>query len=94
MFKSSITDVVTETDRAVEAALVSGIRAEYPDHQFIGEKDTAEAKGGNVAPLTGNFSSGRANLVRTHLLNIPVYSSNYIRSEYVNHNFTSLLPYR
>jgi len=50
--KSSITDVVTETDRAVEAALVTGIKSEYPDHQFIGEEDTAEAKGGNVAPLT------------------------------------------
>ena len=49
--------MVTETDRAVEAALVTGIRGEYPGHQFIGEEDTAEAKGGNVAPLTGQFIS-------------------------------------
>ena len=52
-FKSNITDVVTETDRAVEAALVTGIRAKYPNHKFIGEEDTAEAKGGNVSQLTG-----------------------------------------
>jgi len=52
--KSNITDVVTETDRAVEAALVTGIQTEYPDHKFIGEEDTAEAKGGNVPPLTDN----------------------------------------
>jgi len=50
--KSNITDVVTETDRAVEAALVTGIRAKYPNHKFIGEEDTAEAKGGNVSQLT------------------------------------------
>lgn len=49
--------MVTETDRAVEAALVTGIKSEYPDHQFIGEEDTAEAKGGNVAPLTGQLIS-------------------------------------
>ena len=51
--------MVTETDRAVEAALVTGIRGEYPHHQFIGEEDTAEAKGGNVAILTGKLSSAK-----------------------------------
>ena len=51
--------MVTETDRAVEAALVTGIRGEYPHHQFIGEEDTAEAKGGNVGILTGKLSSAK-----------------------------------
>ena len=34
---------------------MTGIQTEYPDHKFIGEEDTAEAKGGSVPPLTGNI---------------------------------------
>jgi myo-inositol-1(or 4)-monophosphatase len=39
--KSSATDLVTETDRAVEALLIKGISQRFPDHKFIGEESVA-----------------------------------------------------
>ncbi len=37
--KLSPTDLVTETDKAVETLLVDGLRQQFPEHQFIGEED-------------------------------------------------------
>ncbi|VDP36499.1 unnamed protein product [Soboliphyme baturini] len=42
--KSSSIDLVTEIDRNVEALLVNGLKAEFPDHTFIGEESTALGK--------------------------------------------------
>lgn len=42
--KSSDIDLVTETDQQVEKLLMDGIRAKYPDHQFIGEEESSEGK--------------------------------------------------
>ncbi|CAJ0574324.1 unnamed protein product, partial [Mesorhabditis spiculigera] len=39
--KSSNTDLVTETDRAVEKYLIDGLRAAFPDHKFIGEESVS-----------------------------------------------------
>jgi inositol-phosphate phosphatase/L-galactose 1-phosphate phosphatase len=36
-------DLVTETDKACEAMVLSRIRAAFPDHAFIGEEGSAEA---------------------------------------------------
>lgn len=35
---------MTETDQQVEKLLMDGIRAKYPDHEFIGEEETSEGK--------------------------------------------------
>lgn len=45
---------------------MTGIQTEYPDHKFIGEEDTAEAKGGNVPPLTGNIRLKATNVIKNH----------------------------
>ncbi len=42
--KSHPTDFVTETDQQVEKLLIDGIRANYPNHQFIGEEDSSDGK--------------------------------------------------
>ncbi|TKR67045.1 hypothetical protein L596_023256 [Steinernema carpocapsae] len=39
--KASNTDLVTETDQAVEAMLIKGLAAEFPEHKFIGEESVA-----------------------------------------------------
>uniref|UniRef100_A0A1I7Y9R8 Inositol-1-monophosphatase n=1 Tax=Steinernema glaseri TaxID=37863 RepID=A0A1I7Y9R8_9BILA len=39
--KASNTDLVTETDQAVEAMLIKGLSAEFPEHKFIGEESVA-----------------------------------------------------
>ena len=50
--KTSPTDLVTETDKAIEKLLVEGIKAKFPSHRFIGEEDTAENKGDKVGDVT------------------------------------------
>lgn len=35
---------MTETDQQVEKLLMDGIRAKYPDHQFIGEEESSDGK--------------------------------------------------
>jgi len=51
--KSNVTDLVTETDKAMERLLVEGIKAKFPDHKFIGEEDVAEkAQGQTVGEVT------------------------------------------
>lgn len=42
--KSCNIDLVTETDQQVEKLLMDGIRAKYPEHQFIGEEDSSDGK--------------------------------------------------
>uniref|UniRef100_A0A1I7S1E2 Inositol-1-monophosphatase n=1 Tax=Bursaphelenchus xylophilus TaxID=6326 RepID=A0A1I7S1E2_BURXY len=42
--KASATDLVTETDKAVEELLIKSISEKYPDHQFIGEESVAAGK--------------------------------------------------
>jgi len=62
----STLDFVTETDKACEALILSGLKAAFPTHQFIGEETTGdEAKLGEdptwmVDPLDGttNFLHG------------------------------------
>ncbi|WKX88671.1 hypothetical protein Q1695_008362 [Nippostrongylus brasiliensis] len=39
--KESATDLVTETDQAVEKLLIKGLSEAFPDHKFIGEESTA-----------------------------------------------------
>uniref|UniRef100_A0A7E4V150 Inositol-1-monophosphatase n=1 Tax=Panagrellus redivivus TaxID=6233 RepID=A0A7E4V150_PANRE len=39
--KSSDTDLVTETDQAVEKLLIAGLGKAFPDHKFIGEESAA-----------------------------------------------------
>ncbi|VDK43797.1 unnamed protein product [Anisakis simplex] len=39
--KSSNTDLVTETDQAVEKLLIDGLKSAFPDHKFIGEESVA-----------------------------------------------------
>lgn len=39
--KDSATDLVTETDQAVEKLLIKGLSEAFPDHKFIGEESTA-----------------------------------------------------
>jgi myo-inositol-1(or 4)-monophosphatase len=41
--KSSATDMVTEMDRASEAAIVAGLRAARPNDAIVGEEGTADA---------------------------------------------------
>ncbi|XP_063070714.1 inositol monophosphatase 1-like [Engraulis encrasicolus] len=41
MLKSSLADLVTETDQRVEKMLISSIRQKYPTHKFIGEESVA-----------------------------------------------------
>lgn len=59
------TDVVTETDKASEAAILGAIRAAFPDHALLGEEggvtgNTASDYLWVVDPLDGtaNFSTG------------------------------------
>ena len=40
--KSNATDLVTETDKAVERLIVDGLKSKFPSHKFIGEEGTAE----------------------------------------------------
>jgi myo-inositol-1(or 4)-monophosphatase len=42
--KSAATDLVTETDKAVEEMLIKGLSERYPDHKFIGEESVAAGK--------------------------------------------------
>lgn len=39
--KASNTDLVTETDQAVEKMLIEGLRKAFPEHKFIGEESVA-----------------------------------------------------
>nr|CDQ01385.1 Bm11145 [Brugia malayi] len=39
--KLSDTDLVTETDQAVEKMLIENLSKEFPDHKFIGEESVA-----------------------------------------------------
>ncbi|KHJ98749.1 inositol monophosphatase family protein [Oesophagostomum dentatum] len=39
--KATATDLVTETDQAVEKMLIEGLKHAFPDHKFIGEESTA-----------------------------------------------------
>jgi len=50
--KASPTDLVTETDKAVEDLLVSGLKKQFPNHDFIGEEDVSAQSG-----CVSNFSS-------------------------------------
>uniref|UniRef100_A0A915CYA2 Inositol-1-monophosphatase n=1 Tax=Ditylenchus dipsaci TaxID=166011 RepID=A0A915CYA2_9BILA len=43
-FKSSATDFVTATDKAVEELLIGGLSAQFPNHKFIGEESTSSEK--------------------------------------------------
>lgn len=58
--KSSATDLVTEVDRATEAAIVEGILAERPDDAVLGEEGTDRAGTTGVRwvvdPLDGTAS--------------------------------------
>jgi len=47
--KSNANDLVTETDQEVEKKLIGGLKAQYPDHRFIGEESVA---GGLKCELT------------------------------------------
>ncbi|XP_055353671.1 inositol monophosphatase 1-like [Paramacrobiotus metropolitanus] len=47
--KSSVVDLVTETDKAVEAFIIDSLKGRYPDHKFIGEESDAA---GQKAELT------------------------------------------
>ena len=49
--KASPTDLVTETDKAVENLLVSGLKNQFPEHDFIGEEDIS-AQSGYVSTFT------------------------------------------
>jgi len=49
--KSAPNDLVTETDQAVEAMLISGLKEKYPDTSFIGEESVAA---GEKCVLTDN----------------------------------------
>lgn len=42
--KASATDLVTETDQAVELMLISELSAEFPNHKFIGEESVAAGR--------------------------------------------------
>uniref|UniRef100_A0A914CB37 Inositol-1-monophosphatase n=1 Tax=Acrobeloides nanus TaxID=290746 RepID=A0A914CB37_9BILA len=42
--KSSDTDLVTETDKAVEDLLIQGLSKEFPDHKFIGEESVSSGQ--------------------------------------------------
>ncbi|CAM9654638.1 unnamed protein product [Ectocarpus sp. 12 AP-2014] len=42
-------DLVTETDKAAERAIIERLRASHPDHQFMGEESTFEEAGGGEA---------------------------------------------
>jgi len=42
--KASATDLVTETDQAVEEMLIKGLSAQFPTHKFIGEESAAAGK--------------------------------------------------
>lgn len=42
--KSHPTDFVTETDQQIEKLFIDGIRAKFPNHQFIGEEEMSEGK--------------------------------------------------
>ncbi|KAI6234408.1 Inositol-1-monophosphatase [Aphelenchoides fujianensis] len=42
--KASATDLVTETDKAVEELLIKNLQQKWPDHQFIGEESVAVGK--------------------------------------------------
>ncbi|XP_043286540.1 inositol monophosphatase 1-like [Venturia canescens] len=50
MIKSCDVDLVTESDREVEALFIKGITEKYPDHRFIGEEETSS--GTNSVQLT------------------------------------------
>jgi myo-inositol-1(or 4)-monophosphatase len=62
--KSTLTDVVTASDRAAEALIVGGIRSARPDDAILGEEGTADAGTSGVRwvvdPLDGttNFLYG------------------------------------
>lgn len=43
--KSSHVDLVTETDKAAEAAIREALLAAFPAHAFVGEEEAAEAGG-------------------------------------------------
>jgi inositol-phosphate phosphatase/L-galactose 1-phosphate phosphatase len=45
--KSNAVDVVTETDRACEAHILSQLTTLYPSHRFVAEEQTAAAGGGS-----------------------------------------------
>jgi myo-inositol-1(or 4)-monophosphatase len=63
--KSSATDLVTETDRATEQLLISGLSKKFPDHQFIGEESVSLGKRGPftdaptwiIDPIDGTVST-------------------------------------
>lgn len=42
MTKSTDIDLVTETDKKVEDLLITGLKANFPDHKFIGEESASE----------------------------------------------------
>ncbi|KAJ3195753.1 hypothetical protein HDU82_002010 [Entophlyctis luteolus] len=50
--KTSAADIVTATDKAVEALVIDFIRSKHPSHGFIGEESYASATGSNSIPLT------------------------------------------
>uniref|UniRef100_A0A0B7B4D4 Inositol-1-monophosphatase n=1 Tax=Arion vulgaris TaxID=1028688 RepID=A0A0B7B4D4_9EUPU len=50
--KLSNADLVTETDKAVEAVVQSLIKAKFPNHKFIGEETTADS--GEKCQLTND----------------------------------------
>ena len=51
--KSNATDLVTETDKAVERLIVDGLKSKFPSHKFIGEEGIAEL-GTEVVDEFGN----------------------------------------
>ena len=52
--KSTATDLVTETDKAVEKLIVDGLKSNFPNHKFIGEEGTAELGGDTFNEFTND----------------------------------------
>ena len=44
-FKASSADLVTETDEKAEALVMRALRSAFPEHDFVGEEETAAAGG-------------------------------------------------
>lgn len=69
--KSMETDVVTQTDQAVEKMLFDGLRKSFPSHKFIGEETTA-ASDNKIAEFTNDPTwiidpiDGTMNFVHSH----------------------------
>ena len=74
--KTTATDLVTETDRAVEKLIVDGLKSSFPTHKFIGEEGTAELGTDTVNEFTDDPTwiidpiDGTMNFVHRYYLNL------------------------